>query len=166
MMSRLWLKQCLQQSCKMMLCPADTYKKHLPNGKCFLFSDREGAQPLRVLIARPLWARLRYRSSPFLLKTIINRFLNAKTPTVFEPLDLKRKIKNTYLMVSVFYFPTEKGLEPSTSSVTGWHSNQLNYSAIFPTFMYSIIGYRYCQEKNRGFRHFFLLLAASTAGGS
>ena len=25
---------------------------------------------------------------------------------------------------------TKKGLEPSTSSVTGWHSNRLNYLAI------------------------------------
>ena len=25
---------------------------------------------------------------------------------------------------------TRKGLEPSTSSVTGWHSNRLNYRAV------------------------------------
>ena len=34
---------------------------------------------------------------------------------------------------------TEKGLEPSTSSVTGWRSNQLNYSATSAFIRYQII---------------------------
>ncbi len=36
---------------------------------------------------------------------------------------------------------TWKGLEPSTSSVTGWHSNQLNYQA-------AIIGVKYTLSGN------------------
>ena len=41
------------------------------------------------------------------------------------------QIKNTILLDGVFYLATSNGLEPSTSSVTGWRANRLHHEATF-----------------------------------
>ncbi len=55
-------------------------------------------------------------------------FLTLFALTGFEPL-LSYCITKTTPKRCRFVMATERGLDPSTSSVTGWHSNQLNYSA-------------------------------------
>ena len=47
------------------------------------------------------------------------------------------RIMQNILALSLKKLATWNGLEPSTSSVTGWHSNQLNYQAAM---MVGVIG--------------------------
>ena len=42
----------------------------------------------------------------------------------------REQIKNAILMDGVFYLATSNGLEPSTSSVTGWRANRLHHEAM------------------------------------
>ena len=45
---------------------------------------------------------------------------------VYKSFDRHTKKVNSIVMEFTFFFAVRTGLGPVTSSVTGWHSNQLN----------------------------------------
>ena len=49
----------------------------------------------------------------------------------FRVLIKENQIKNAILVDGVFYLATSNGLEPSTSSVTGWRANRLHHEAMW-----------------------------------
>ena len=76
------------------------------NALCSDAVEATGERMLRIRTARaPKCYAFRYRSSRFLLKTIINRFLNAKTLSGFDsPHCFIKKEKHTPLGMLLFFW--------------------------------------------------------------
>ena len=62
---------------------------------------------------------------------------------IFSPLLYQLSYRGIFLA-------TRRGLEPLTSSVTGWHSNQLNYRAVFTVFKHRPIDWWAFRDSNPG----------------
>ena len=64
-----------------------------------------------------------------------------------------------------FYLATPNGLEPSTSSVTGWRANRLHHRAVPQNKMDYSRRRRFCKEEISNFRNYFLPYHGSAGTG-
>ena len=98
-------------------------KKDTHVGVFLFWSGRRGSNSLpRPWQGRALPDELRPQAAPLLQRLWCLRPGSNRRHADFQSAALPTELPR--------HMATKKGLEPSTSSVTGWHSNRLNYRAI------------------------------------
>ena len=100
-----------------------------------------------LLITNQLLCQLSYTSKGIVLTWCLGAESNHRHrdfQSLALPTELPRQTSKFFekclRLTSIFHLATRRGLEPLTSSVTGWRTNQLYYRAVLFNFMVGLHG--------------------------
>ena len=92
-----------------------------------MFEDVTGTRPRTDSMPLCQWHNVRCEFRPAGIQQVSTGHLHLDGSS---PYYRNCQIKNTIHLDGVFYLATSNGLEPSTSSVTGWRANRLHHEAM------------------------------------